>query len=126
VTLVGVPLGFGILAFVFRFVETTDASELSPDWPATAAQVMATLLLALALETRFVGTVGLSRPVLYAAATLILGWVAIGMYRACVVAAGGGAFSRFEDAFVAGALTAVTWVVVIAAFVSALDDEWKK
>jgi hypothetical protein len=48
------------------------------------------------------------------------------MYRACVVAAGGGAFSRLDDAFVAGALTAVTWVVVIAAFVSTLDDEWKE
>ena len=125
--LVAVPLVFAVIAFCLRFFEVTrEEADLSSDWPATAAQVLATLLLALALEAQFVGTVGLQRPILFVGAAVILAWVAIAMYRACFVAANGAPFSHVDDAIVAGGLTAVTWVVVMAAFVGALDEEWRK
>jgi hypothetical protein len=84
---------------------------------------MATLLLALALETRYLGRhCSPTEERSGSGCALILGWVVIGMYRACVVAANGSSFTRFEDAVVAGSLSAVTCVVVLVAVVGALDE----
>ena len=58
-------------------------------------------------------------------AMLILGWAAVAMFMSCVAAAAGDRFPRFEDAVVLGALTAVTWVVVLVAFVATLDKKWR-